>query len=76
MCPMSASSPSDTSIAADAIPRSFRPSATRGEVESAGRAAGVAVTRIGCIVAGPAEVRVLAGGKPVESVRRGFDHFQ
>ena len=52
------------------------PSAKRGEVESAGRAAGVAVTRIGTVVAGPAAVRVLAGGKPVESVRRGFDHFQ
>jgi thiamine-monophosphate kinase len=52
------------------------PSAKRGDVESAGRAAGVAVTRIGAIVAGPAAVRVLAGGKPVETVRRGFDHFQ
>lgn len=52
------------------------PSAKRGEVESAGRAAGVPVTRIGCIVAGPAAVRVLAGGKPVEPARRGFDHFR
>jgi thiamine-monophosphate kinase len=52
------------------------PSAKRGEVEGAGRAAGVAVTRIGRIVAGPAEVRVLADGKPVEALRRGFDHFR
>jgi len=52
------------------------PAAKRGEVEDAGRAAGVAVTRIGRIVAGPAAVRVLAGGKPVEAVPRGFDHFR
>ena len=52
------------------------PSAKRGDIESAGRAAGVAVTRIGSIVAGPAEVRLLAGGKPVKAPRRGFDHFR
>jgi thiamine-monophosphate kinase len=52
------------------------PAAKRGAVEEAGRAAGVAVTRIGRIVAGPAEVRVLAGGKPVEAARHGFDHFR
>ena len=52
------------------------PPAKRADVEDAGRAAGVAVTRIGRIVAGPAEVRVLAGGKPVQAARRGFDHFR
>jgi len=52
------------------------PSAKRGEVESAGRSAGVAVTRIGRIVAGTPEVRLLAGGKPVAPARRGFDHFR
>jgi thiamine-monophosphate kinase len=56
------------------------PSAKRGEVESAGRAAGVQVTRIGWIVAGTPEVRVLAGGKPVAAssndAHRGFDHFR
>jgi thiamine-monophosphate kinase len=52
------------------------PAARRAEVENAGRAAGVAVTRIGRIVAGPAAVRVLAGGKPVDVPRRGYDHFQ
>ena len=52
------------------------PAAKRAEVEGAGRAAGVAVTRIGRIVVGPAEVRVLAGGKPLEAAHRGFDHFR
>ena len=52
------------------------PAAKRGEVEGAGRAAGVAVTRIGRIVAGAPEVRVLKGGKPLAAPRRGFDHFR
>jgi thiamine-monophosphate kinase len=52
------------------------PAAKRAEVERAGRAAGVAVTRIGRIVSGPPQVRVLAGGKPVDAVRPGYDHFR
>jgi thiamine-monophosphate kinase len=52
------------------------PPGKREEVERAGRAAGVAVARIGRIVAGPPEARVLAGGKPVAAARRGFDHFR
>jgi len=52
------------------------PAAKRAEVEDAGRAAGVAVTRIGRIVAGAGEVRLLAGGKPVAAACRGFDHFR
>ena len=52
------------------------PAAKRDEVAAAGRAAGVAVTRIGRIVAGPPGVRVLAGGKPFEVARRGFEHFR
>jgi thiamine-monophosphate kinase len=52
------------------------PAAKRAEVEGAGRAAGVAVTRIGRIVVGPTEVRVLAGGKPLAAAHRGFDHFR
>jgi thiamine-monophosphate kinase len=51
------------------------PAAKRGDVEDAARAAGVAVARIGRIVAGPTGVRVLAGGKPLHAARRGFDHF-
>jgi thiamine-monophosphate kinase len=50
--------------------------AKRREVAGAGRAAGVAVTRIGRIVPGPAGVRVLVGGEPVEPARSGFDHFR
>jgi len=52
------------------------PAAKRGEVAAAGRATGVAVTRIGRIVAGAPEVRVLKGGKPLAPQRRGFDHFR
>jgi len=52
------------------------PAAKREEVEAAGRTAGVAVTRIGRIVAGAPEVRVLKGGKPIAPSRRGFDHFR
>jgi thiamine-monophosphate kinase len=48
----------------------------RGEVEAAGRAAGVAVTRIGRMAAGAPEVRLLdRTGNRVEFARRGFDHF-
>jgi len=47
-----------------------------GEVEAAGRAAGVAVTRIGRMVAGAPEVRVRdRTGRRIEVSRRGFDHF-
>ena len=56
--------------------RSLRRRGSASEVERAGRAAGVAVARIGRIVAGPPEARVLAGGKPVAAARRGFDHFR
>jgi thiamine-monophosphate kinase len=49
----------------------------RGAVEAAGQAAGVAVTRIGRIVAGAPEVRLLdPAGKPLRVERLGFDHFR
>jgi thiamine-monophosphate kinase len=52
------------------------PAARRAEVEAAGAAAGLAVTRIGRIVGGAPVVRLLgAGGKPIEVARRGYDHF-
>ncbi len=52
------------------------PPARAGEVEAAGRAAGVAVTRIGRMVAGTPEVRVRdRSGRLIEVSRRGFDHF-
>ncbi len=47
----------------------------RTAVEDAGRAARIAVTRIGRMVAGAPGVRVLSGGKLVDVTRRGFDHF-
>ena len=47
----------------------------RTAVEDAGRAARIAVTRIGRMVAGAPGVRVLSGGKLVDATRRGFDHF-
>jgi thiamine-monophosphate kinase len=53
------------------------PGARRAEVERAGAAAGVAVTRIGRIVGGAREVRLLdARREPVAIGRRGFDHFR
>jgi thiamine-monophosphate kinase len=52
------------------------PAARRAEVEAAGAAAGVAVTRIGRVVAGGAGVRLLdARREPITVGRRGFDHF-
>jgi len=52
------------------------PAARRAEVEAAGAAAGVAVTRIGRVVGGGPGVRLLDGQrKPIEIARRGFDHF-
>jgi thiamine-monophosphate kinase len=49
----------------------------RAAVEAAGRAAGVPVTRIGSIVAGAPEVRLLdRAGRPLDVGRRGFDHFR
>jgi thiamine-monophosphate kinase len=49
----------------------------RATVETAGRAAGVPVTRIGRIVAGAPEVRLLdRAGRPLDAGRRGFDHFR
>ena len=52
------------------------PAARRAEVEAAGAAAGVAVTRIGRIVGDAPGVRLLdARRRPIEVGRRGFDHF-
>jgi thiamine-monophosphate kinase len=52
------------------------PAGRRAEVEAAGAAAGVAVTRIGRIVGGAHEVRLLdAERRPMTVARRGFDHF-
>jgi thiamine-monophosphate kinase len=49
----------------------------RAAVEAAGRAAAVAVTRIGRIIAGAAEVRLLdRAGQPLRVERLGFDHFR
>jgi thiamine-monophosphate kinase len=53
------------------------PAARRAEVEAAGAAAGVAVTRIGRVVGGERGVRLLDGQRqPIEVARRGFDHFR
>jgi thiamine-monophosphate kinase len=53
------------------------PAARRAEVEAAGAAAGVAVTRIGRIVGDGRGARLLdAQRKPIEVARRGFDHFR
>jgi len=49
----------------------------RAAVEAAGRAANVAVTRIGRILAGAPEVRLLdRAGKPLRVEPLGFDHFR
>ena len=49
----------------------------RAAVEAAGRAANVAVTRIGRILAGATEVRLLdRAGKPLRVEQPGFDHFR
>jgi thiamine-monophosphate kinase len=49
----------------------------RAAVDAAGRAANVAVTRIGRILAGAPEVRLLdRAGKPLRVERLGFDHFR
>lgn len=48
----------------------------RGDVEAAGRAAGVPVTRIGRMASGAPGVRLLdRAGKPLPVDRLGFDHF-
>jgi len=53
------------------------PAARRAEVEAAGAAAGVAVTRIGRVVGGERGVRLLDGQRnPIAVARRGFDHFR
>jgi thiamine-monophosphate kinase len=53
------------------------PAARRAEVEAAGAAAGVAVTRIGRVVGGERGVLLLDGQrKPIDVARRGFDHFR
>jgi len=50
--------------------------ARRAEVEAAGAAAGVAVTRIGRVVGGAPGAKLLgADREPIEVGRRGFDHF-
>ena len=52
------------------------PAARRAEVEAAGAAAGVAVTRIGRVVGGAPGAKLLgADRKPIDVARRGFDHF-
>lgn len=49
----------------------------RAAVEAAGRAANVAVTRIGRILAGVPDVRLLdRAGKPLRVEQPGFDHFR
>jgi thiamine-monophosphate kinase len=49
----------------------------RAAVEAAGQAAGVPVTRVGRVVAGAPEVRLLdRAGKPMRVARLGFDHFR
>jgi thiamine-monophosphate kinase len=49
----------------------------RGDVEAAGRAAGVPVTRIGRMTAGAPGVRLLdRAGRPLPLDRLGFDHFE
>jgi thiamine-monophosphate kinase len=51
--------------------------ARRADVEAAGQAAAVAVTRIGRVVAGPAKVTLLgARREPIASDPRGYDHFR
>jgi thiamine-monophosphate kinase len=53
------------------------PAARRAEVEAAGAAAGVPVTRIGRVVADAPGVRLLdAERRPIGIARRGFDHFR
>jgi len=53
------------------------PAARRAEVEAAGQAAAVAVTRIGRVIAGPAKVTLLgAPREALASAARGFDHFR
>jgi len=53
------------------------PPARHADVEAAARAAGVAVARIGRIVAGPPVVTLLdAQRRPLEPSARGFEHFR
>jgi thiamine-monophosphate kinase len=53
------------------------PSECRGDVDAAGAAAGVAVTRIGRIEAAPGLRVVDTDGRPVEGLDlSGFDHFR
>ncbi len=51
------------------------PADQRDQVETAARAAGVAVSRIGCITTGPGIVVVDADGRPLTIERTGYDHF-
>jgi len=53
------------------------PAARRAEVEAAGQAAAVVVTRIGRVIGGPAKVTLLgAPREALASAARGFDHFR
>ena len=53
------------------------PAASRAEVEAAGQAAAVVVTRIGRVIGGPAKVTLLgAPREALASAARGFDHFR
>ena len=52
------------------------PAERRDAVSAAGAAAGVPVTRIGCIVAGAPRAQLLdAAGRPMAAGPAGFDHF-
>ena len=51
------------------------PAAMRSRVEAAGRGAGVAVTRVGEVVAGEGVVVLDEGGAPLGTLPRAFDHF-
>jgi len=52
------------------------PPGRRAQVAAAGRAAGVAVTRIGEVVAGPGIVVLDADGRNMETPYSSFDHFE
>ena len=51
------------------------PAGKRDAVEAAAQAAGVAVTRIGCITAGPGLTIIGIDGRPLSFEHTGYDHF-
>jgi thiamine-monophosphate kinase len=51
------------------------PAAAAGEVRNAAALAGVAVTRVGCVVADGGLALVDGEGRPLQPARTGFDHF-